>query len=254
MTDADLAAARALAEGATPGPWVVTSPHKETSGDERITIDGSSRGGGLYVVLAVKPGNWNADGVLCYRESERPDLAFIAAARTLVPRLCDAVEQARRERDELGDLSKRHIRHLADLRARVEKLEASEKYERGRAETAERERDEARAFVREAIGTHGDPCDRNTGCDFKDRGRALLSPTPSPEATPHDWVEGNFVERWPHCARCGIIRRRDGKNSLACKGAPGTSLRSEATPPAEAPCTEHPTDAPGSPDACGGGA
>lgn len=33
----------------------------------------------------------------------------------------------------------------------------------------------------------------------------------------HQWVEGNRVVPWEHCYVCGIIRRRDDKNS-PCKG------------------------------------
>ena len=53
----------------------------------------------------------------------------------------------------------------------------------------------------------------------------LLSPA-------HDWTTATKLVRWPHCRRCGIIRRRDGKNSPECKGAPQITLREPPSPAA----------------------
>lgn len=41
----------------------------------------------------------------------------------------------------------------------------------------------------------------------------------------HKWSDPTKLVRWPHCRRCGIIKRRDGKNSIECKGAPRVVLR-----------------------------
>lgn len=43
---------------------------------------------------------------------------------------------------------------------------------------------------------------------------------------PHQWVEPTKLVRWPHCRVCGIIKRRDGKNSPECKGMPKVLPRS----------------------------
>lgn len=42
----------------------------------------------------------------------------------------------------------------------------------------------------------------------------------------HEWVAPYGAIRWPHCRRCGIIRRADGENS-PCKGASRVGPRGE---------------------------
>lgn len=36
--------------------------------------------------------------------------------------------------------------------------------------------------------------------------------------------------RWPHCRICGIIKRRDGKNSRECRGTPRIAPRRDRCP------------------------
>lgn len=87
MTTDEIKRLLALAKGATPGPWIAT----DTDSDSRCYV-------------------WAADGdALCKVENGanhnfngESDAAFIAAARTAVPDLCNALlaERARRERLE----------------------------------------------------------------------------------------------------------------------------------------------------------
>ncbi len=51
-----------------------------------------------------------------------------------------------------------------------------------------------------------------------------VSATPKLAIGGHDWVEGNTIVKWPHCAICGIIKRHDGLNK-PCKGASKLALR-----------------------------
>lgn len=173
LTDADLVAARALAEKATPGEWRTL-----TDGDGNTAI--------------VQTNHLTRDVWQIPRTDE--DLDFIAAARTLVPRLCDAVEEARRERDEARN-QRDEFKRLGqqferDGRTTFEQSCANLR----RAETAERERDEARARVEKleaALRDYMTARSRDiTGTNLyyglhetrvMDRARALLSPTPSPK-------------------------------------------------------------------------
>lgn len=72
FNDDDIKAARALCDAATPGPWI-----------EQLGFPLS------HIV-----------GVTCDEALEVRDAEFIAAARTLLPAALDALESARRERDE----------------------------------------------------------------------------------------------------------------------------------------------------------
>lgn len=107
--------ARALCEGATPGPW----RYKETADYSEI-YDNHSWGKALSPLAMVG--------------SNLDDAAFIAASRTLVPQLCDALEAAEKELIEYHHTQKvvdgktaenarlRKINEL--LTARAEKAEA----------------------------------------------------------------------------------------------------------------------------------
>lgn len=99
--------ARALADGATAGPWTVEC---DESGFETI-VDRD----GMYV---VDMGCGGPNGV---------DAAFIAASRELVPALCDEVERLEAEltlaRSARIDLPRRQLEEIGRLRAEVERLE-----------------------------------------------------------------------------------------------------------------------------------
>ena len=95
----DTAAARALADAATEGPWAV-----ETAG---IMDCYRSR------VIGCWPSHPDAQ--------DDADQAFIAAARTLVPDLCDALDAAYAENDRLLDVNARCDRQIeAQISARVD--------------------------------------------------------------------------------------------------------------------------------------
>lgn len=34
----------------------------------------------------------------------------------------------------------------------------------------------------------------------------------------HVWVPADKLIRWEHCSTCLVIKRKDGKNTLECKG------------------------------------
>ena len=74
MTDL-IKQARELCASATPGPWKVEQK------------------GNTVKSMAIK-------GVCCGMSAMRDDYHFIAASRTLVPALADALEKAEAERDE----------------------------------------------------------------------------------------------------------------------------------------------------------
>lgn len=78
MTHADLSALRALADAATPGPWRWTDEGYLRSDAKHFTRD--------VWVIPMSEG----------------DVAFIAAARTAVPRLLDLAEGLAKEREEIA--------------------------------------------------------------------------------------------------------------------------------------------------------
>jgi hypothetical protein len=117
MSPEERAALRVLAEAATPGPWEV----------ERYWWKlGSSRG---------MPDSWwlgiEARGAVCGTVAQaleddeaKADAAFIAAARTAVPALLDALDEAERERDEHWATLGTYIEGWGPLLARAERAEA----------------------------------------------------------------------------------------------------------------------------------
>lgn len=154
LTDADLAAARALAEGASSGPWltgVLDGPFSPEA-CARYVENCLNRGvlAEFWFVGCVKP-----DGAadVCHvgnGPTSPANAEFIAQSRTLVPRLYDAVEEARRERDEAEAIISR-AREFVDANGLANGLAGHYglreviSQQAARAETAERERDEARA-------------------------------------------------------------------------------------------------------------
>ena len=120
MTPEERAEARRLVDAATPGPWY-TGP---------IGVDGPN-------------GSMVAD---CDTQSETrvtlaADIAFIAASRTLIPQLLDALEAAERERER--------ERERDEARLSLAKNNAVWLGERLNYEIAKKERDTARARLAE---------------------------------------------------------------------------------------------------------
>jgi hypothetical protein len=87
LTQEERAEIRALSERATPGEWSVEGPSRGFAG---YIIHGAG-----YVELASLLESSESDA--------EADAAFIAAARTALPRLLDALEAAERERDALNE-------------------------------------------------------------------------------------------------------------------------------------------------------
>ena len=94
FTDDQIKAARALCESATPGPWI------EQLGFPRSLV-----------------------GVTCDEALEVCDAEFIAAARTLFPAALDALEQARRERDEALAIADTRREHAIDNKSRADEAD-----------------------------------------------------------------------------------------------------------------------------------
>lgn len=95
MTAAELAALKALADAATPGPW-------EAGEYNRVTADGRH-------ILKCRD---QYDGVrLAIHDNANADAAFIAAARDAVPELVAEVD---RLRAELAS-HKRHAAYVANI-------------------------------------------------------------------------------------------------------------------------------------------
>lgn len=89
MTSEELAAIKARAEAATPGPWKRSD---EESGDYYVP--------GWYVEVPVSTGSqWIASSI-----DDQPDAAFIAHARTDVPALIAEVEILRRALHGVADV------------------------------------------------------------------------------------------------------------------------------------------------------
>lgn len=93
MADIDIAQERVIADAATPGPWF-------TPDERRLQGAVSARIGERECQVASIDG----DAAMFDRRAEtheiqRANATFIARARTLVPRLLDALEQASKERD-----------------------------------------------------------------------------------------------------------------------------------------------------------
>lgn len=118
--------ARELCEKATPGPWqLFTNCHPECNGEPWGWIGGASG----RITWSGYSGQSNA--------------AFIAASRTLVPQLCDALEAAQKELIDYHHTQKTADGKMAEnarLRRINEQLTA-------RAEIAEAERDKANKCI-----------------------------------------------------------------------------------------------------------
>lgn len=96
LTDDELAAARALVDSATPGPWSRRwEPHGRYGGGDDWHIDSDAPGGGC-----VSCGL--ADGPEAEYPQSAADAAFIAASRTLVPRLLAEIDRLRKNTDTLS--------------------------------------------------------------------------------------------------------------------------------------------------------
>jgi hypothetical protein len=113
-------AARGLCEKATPGPW----KSKETADYSEI-YDNHSWGKALNPLAMVG--------------SNLEDAAFIAASRTIVPQLCDSLEAAQKENEELKNILRFNMVQihgermtvldaLSSLTARAEKAEAENRW------------------------------------------------------------------------------------------------------------------------------
>ena len=125
MTREEIAAARALADAATPGPWKsncrsVNNPNGDPSWPEDDFLQfhvGTDGGGDIDIeglVEGPKPVDWGRGEVY------GRDAAFIAASRTIVPKLCDIaekhgamVESLTLEASELNEENKRFRESLA---------------------------------------------------------------------------------------------------------------------------------------------
>jgi len=109
LTAAEIAEARELIAKATKGPWETFDPEDYHG---RIQVSGqTARDGGKTSTPIISDG--------CFA----PDAAFIAASRTLVPRLLDALEEANRERVNL-------LRELnGEAHLTVESVDRAEKAE-----------------------------------------------------------------------------------------------------------------------------
>lgn len=94
MTDEELAAAKALCDAATSGPWVIVGRHDRGDG-EPFGIDSIDS-----MVDCIDPIVKADSGVYGPRG---PDAEFIAASRTLVPKLIEEVERLKTEYVELDD-------------------------------------------------------------------------------------------------------------------------------------------------------
>lgn len=147
MTDDEIKAARALCEAATPGPWAFMNeayPWVAGAVDEDIACPST--------VI-----EFNECG-----EQAHSDARFIAAARTLLPAALDALEQARRERDEArAHAAERGAAQVAALsNAAVEGVDLDMKIESLTAElakvTAERDVLAARAHRFAGLPVHVD--------------------------------------------------------------------------------------------------
>ena len=109
ITDDEIKAARALCEAATPGPWTARF-------DEYVIGDNVS----ARVSIRNDDGAWVDSERTIVNESMRGDAAFIAAARTLVPRLLDEDERLKAALAEAVDIANDQVRQRTNLAAAVE--------------------------------------------------------------------------------------------------------------------------------------
>ena len=106
MTDDDIARLRGLAQAATPGPWEAA---ETPSGKGKVLC------GGVFSVCNTTAGPY---------KQQRADAAYIAAASPdVLLRLLDALDEARRGRDDSRAKERRALREAFDaVRERDEEL------------------------------------------------------------------------------------------------------------------------------------
>lgn len=130
FSNEEIQAARALVEAATPGPWEAMQPWAEREPEISDTwwvwrTDAKPYYGGVLEVctddeggspVKLVPGGIGTAEITDGRNyaQEKADAEFIAAARTLVPRLLDALEEARAERDSFSEALVASERDLQD--------------------------------------------------------------------------------------------------------------------------------------------
>lgn len=108
MTTNDLDAARRVINRSTEGPWVLV---QRQDADRRFLAVVSQPEGEMTFANVAEVPLEPGDDINDWRN----DAEFIAAARTLVPALCDEVEQLRAELAKQTDLKKRYARTAANL-------------------------------------------------------------------------------------------------------------------------------------------
>ena len=102
MGDIDMAAARALCDAATPGPWVVGEEIDGVRAGRRTVVRGQRGSGFNRRIVTV-------DQTRPHEEPAEPNVEFIAAARTLIPALLDALAAAEARTRELEATVQREI-------------------------------------------------------------------------------------------------------------------------------------------------
>lgn len=108
LTDKELAEARALEQAATPGPWESAGPWPH------VTVYVAQEGD-ADAICAV----WNATNLGAPPPGEaQADAKFIAATRTLVPRLLATVDHLRAEADKVADHHAASVESYAQALAR----------------------------------------------------------------------------------------------------------------------------------------
>ena len=98
MTDQRIAELRALSEKATPGPW-----RDQKQCDGAYMHIGSEQGGDWVASISLPSGPYYEHKEGRYTEDQQVEInaAFIAAARTALPELLDALEAEREKIREL---------------------------------------------------------------------------------------------------------------------------------------------------------
>jgi hypothetical protein len=95
MTDAELSRLSEICEAATPGPWEYDGQHFEIHAPHNDNY---------WVIVSEECDAPNDAPVDEFGHQYSPDYAFIAAARTAMPRLLAEVKALRRVADEAQDL------------------------------------------------------------------------------------------------------------------------------------------------------
>lgn len=118
MTPERKAELRALADAATPGPWLVGHTRNVQHPNAKHPYVETTQMGGDGIIYGGEC--WKLD----LDEDELSESSFIAAARTTIPELLDALEEAERGNDVLRSLNDHARDEMTLLRARVAKLES----------------------------------------------------------------------------------------------------------------------------------